>query len=167
MNKDCFAFEGPLLIPILSDFQSDVRRGVPLYSYNVNRLVQFSSVQSFERLGHWGDIRNDSTQIISQSFLQEALSSSSHMGGDVHSSFCPSGISSADCGVAQPPMCPEGWFWKGYVACDKLIDHWISIFDTYQVYRPVHRQGSILFPQQSTLWQNGPLTTIALCSPSF
>ena len=100
MNKDCFAFEGPLLIPILSDFQSDVRRGVPLYSYNVNRLVQFSSVQSFERLGHWGDIRNDSTQIISQSFLQEALSSSSHMGGDVHSSFCPSGISSADCECA-------------------------------------------------------------------
>ena len=68
MNKDCFAFEGPLLIPILSDFQSDVRRGVPLYSYNVNRLVQFSSVQSFERLGHRGDMRDDSAGILFQSF---------------------------------------------------------------------------------------------------
>ena len=26
---------------------------------------------------------------------------------------CPSSISSADHGVAHPPRCPEGWFWRG------------------------------------------------------
>ena len=26
---------------------------------------------------------------------------------------CPSSIASADQGVAHPPRCPEGWFWRG------------------------------------------------------
>ena len=26
---------------------------------------------------------------------------------------CPSSIPSADHGVAHPPRCPEGWFWRG------------------------------------------------------
>ena len=47
--------------------------------------VQFSSVQSFDRLGRRGDMRDDSAEILFQSFLQEALVSSSGMGRDVHS----------------------------------------------------------------------------------
>ena len=49
--------------------------------------VQFSSVQSFGRLGHrlGGDMKDDSAEILFQSFLQEVLVSSSGMGRDVHS----------------------------------------------------------------------------------
>ena len=52
-------------------------------------LYQFSSVQSFDRLGRWGDMRDDSVDILFQSFLQEAIVSSSGMGRDVHSLTSP------------------------------------------------------------------------------
>ena len=42
------------------------------------------SVQSLHRLGRQGDMRDDSAEILFQSFLQEALVSSSGMDGDVH-----------------------------------------------------------------------------------
>ena len=32
--------------------------------------------------------------------------------------WCPSSISSADHGAAHSSQCPEGWFWRGYRACD-------------------------------------------------
>ena len=49
-----------------------------------NKLcTQFSSVQSLDQLGHHGDMRNDSAEILFQSFLQKALVSSSGMGRDV------------------------------------------------------------------------------------
>ena len=48
-------------------------------------MAQFSSVQSLDWLGHWGDMRDDSAEILFQSFLQEALVSSSSMGRYVHS----------------------------------------------------------------------------------
>ena len=35
--------------------------------------------------------------------------------------FCPSSISSADHGVAHPPRCPEGWFWRGCRGCHDLL----------------------------------------------
>ena len=41
-----------------------------------------SSVQSLDRLGHWGDMRGDSADILLQSLLQEAIVSSSCMGTD-------------------------------------------------------------------------------------
>ena len=44
-----------------------------------------SSVQSLDRLGRRGDTRDDSKQIIFQSFLQGALVSSFGTGRDVHS----------------------------------------------------------------------------------
>ena len=47
--------------------------------------VQFSSVQSLSRLDRQEDMRHDSAEIFFQSFLQEALDSSSGMGRDVHS----------------------------------------------------------------------------------
>ena len=47
--------------------------------------VQFSSVQSLDRLGRRGDMRSDSAEILFQSFLLEALVSSPGMGRDVHS----------------------------------------------------------------------------------
>ena len=42
-------------------------------------------VQSFDRLGRQGDMRDDSAEILFQSFLQEAVENSSGMGRDVHS----------------------------------------------------------------------------------
>ena len=47
--------------------------------------MDFNSVQSLNRLGRRGDIRNDSAEIIFQPFLQKALVSSSDMCWDVHS----------------------------------------------------------------------------------
>ena len=49
--------------------------------------VQFSSVQSLDRLGRRGDMMDDSAEILLQFFflLQEALVNSSGTGRDVHS----------------------------------------------------------------------------------
>ena len=52
---------------------------------SANVSVQFSSVQSLDRLGRRGDMRSDSAEILFQSFLLEALVSSPGMGRDVHS----------------------------------------------------------------------------------
>ena len=46
---------------------------------------QFSSVQSLDRLGRRGDLRDDSAQIFLQSFLQEGLVSNFGMSRNVHS----------------------------------------------------------------------------------
>ena len=51
--------------------------------------IQFSSVQSLDRVGRRGDMRDDSAEILFQSFLREALVSSSGMGRDVHSLMLP------------------------------------------------------------------------------
>ena len=48
-------------------------------------VVQFSSFQSLDRLGRRGDMRDDSVEILFQSFLQEAVMGSSGIGGNVHS----------------------------------------------------------------------------------
>ena len=47
--------------------------------------VQFSSLQSHDRLDRRGDMRDGSAEILFQSFLQQALVSSSGMGRVVHS----------------------------------------------------------------------------------
>ena len=47
--------------------------------------VQLSSVQSLDRLGHEGYMRDDSAEILFQSSLQEAVMSLSGMGKDVTS----------------------------------------------------------------------------------
>ena len=55
-------------------------------------------------------MRNNSAEILFRSFPQKALVRSSGMGRDVYSlmlsiqRFLP---------VANPPRCPEGWFWRG------------------------------------------------------
>ena len=56
---------------------------------------------------------DDSAEILFQSFLRDAIVSSSGMGRDVHSLTLFSQISSADHGVAHFPRYPEGWVWKG------------------------------------------------------
>ena len=43
-------------------------------------MRQFSSVQSLDRMGHRGDMKDDSAEIFLQSFLQKALVSCSGMG---------------------------------------------------------------------------------------
>ena len=47
--------------------------------------LQFSSFQSLDQLGHQGDMRVNSAEILFQSFLQETLVSSSGVGRDVPS----------------------------------------------------------------------------------
>ena len=63
-------------------------RNIKLYDnllpYDI-RQGSVCSVKSLGRLGHWGDMRDDSAEILFQSFLQKALVSSSGMGRDVHS----------------------------------------------------------------------------------
>ena len=46
---------------------------------------RLSSLQSLDRLGHWGNMRDDSAEILFQSFLKEAFVSSSGLGRNVHS----------------------------------------------------------------------------------
>ena len=89
--------------------QKDLRRDI----------VQLSSVQSRDWFGRREDIADGSVDILCQSFLREDAVSSSGMGrNETLWCYLPS-IASADHGVAHPPRCPEGWFWKGSVmACD-------------------------------------------------
>ena len=42
----------------------------------------FNSVQSLDQLGCWVDMKDDSAQILSRSFLQEAIVSNSGMNRD-------------------------------------------------------------------------------------
>ena len=42
-------------------------------------------LQSLDFVGHWGDTMDDSAEILSQSFLQEAIVSKSGRGRDAHS----------------------------------------------------------------------------------
>ena len=43
-------------------------------------IITLISLQSLDRLGRRGDLRDDSAEILYQSFVQEALVSSSGMG---------------------------------------------------------------------------------------
>ena len=46
-------------------------------------------------------------------FSARALESSCAIGGDVHSLMLSIQHFLCDHGVAHPPRCPEGWFWRG------------------------------------------------------
>ena len=75
------------------------------------------SVQSLHRLGHWGDMRDNSAEILFWLILQEALVSSFGMGRDVHF-FCSSSISSADHSVAHPPRSLKVSYGLAVMACN-------------------------------------------------
>ena len=79
-----------------------------------------SSVQSLDRLGHWGDMMNDSAEILFQAFLQEAIVSSSGMGRDVHFWHCPSSISCANHSDLAPRKGRQGRLFL----CFKNIYKW-------------------------------------------
>ena len=82
---------------------------MPIYDlYTWQR--QFSSVQPFDRLGRRGDTKDHSAEILFQSFLQEALVSSSGKDRDVHSLIFS--IQHSLCRPRRRPP-PEGWFWRG------------------------------------------------------
>ena len=82
------------------------------------------AVRSHDRLGHQGDFRDDSAEILFQSFLQEALVSSSGTGRDdvVHPAFpLPTTVSPTlqgdlkdgfgeavvACDISEPSKCPS------------------------------------------------------------
>ena len=58
---------------------------LPSPSPHPNLSHGLTLLQSHDRLGRRGDMKDDSAEILFQSFLQEALVSSSGMGRDVHS----------------------------------------------------------------------------------
>ena len=60
--------------------------------------------------GVGGGLRDNSAEILFQSFLKEATMSSSGMGRDVHSLMLSISISSANHDNAHPPRCLEGRF---------------------------------------------------------
>ena len=55
------------------------------YGVNVHKLLVNSFVQTPDRLGRREDMRDDSAEVLFQSFLQETLAISSGMGRDVRS----------------------------------------------------------------------------------
>ena len=57
---------------------------LPLFVDSIRTLARFSSVLSLDGLGRRGDMRDDSAEILFQSFLREALLSSSGIARDVH-----------------------------------------------------------------------------------
>ena len=72
-------------------------------------------------------MRDDSAEILFQSFLREAVVSSFGDDREVHHSTFPSSISSAGDGVAYPARCPEGWFWRGCRSlCDNCKMRWLT-----------------------------------------
>ena len=81
-------------------------------------VVQFSSVQSLDRFGRRGDMRDDSAEILFQSFLQEALVSSSGMGRDVHSLMLSSSISLPTTASPTPQGLLKDGFGEAVMACD-------------------------------------------------
>ena len=81
----------PCLVQRLSLIvDGDLNGRWPAWKYTHNaQSVQFSSVQPLDRLGRRGgggsDMKDDSAEILFQSFLQETLVSSCGMGREVHS----------------------------------------------------------------------------------
>ena len=75
-------------------------------------------------------MKDDSAEILFQSFLQEALVSSSGIGRDVHSLmwsiqhiFCRPTVQGA----------PEGWFWRGCAFCLlAIVGHSVGILFHYR-----------------------------------
>ena len=74
---------------------------LPALNIPVSTTIMFSSVQSLDRLDRRGDIRDDSAEILFQSFLQEVIVSSSSMGRDVH--FLMLSIQHFLCRRRRPP----------------------------------------------------------------
>ena len=52
---------------------------------NMLQVYQFNSVQSLEQLGRWGNMMDDSAEILFQSFLRETTVSDTGMGRGVRS----------------------------------------------------------------------------------
>ena len=82
---------------------------------------QFSSVQSFDRLGRWGDMRDNSADLLFPSFLQEAPVSSSGMGRYVHSLMLS--ILHFLCWPQNHPPSKVAWrcFWRGCGGCSTTV----------------------------------------------
>ena len=93
---------------------TSLSRGIAQHSLNI--AMHISSVQFLDRLDPWNNMRDGSAEIFFQSFLLEAIASSSDMGRNVHSLtlsiplFPP-----ANHGFVHPPRCREGWFREAVV----------------------------------------------------
>ena len=81
VRKKSFCWSQPLCLTGDPKGRIKLNRNVEMCRYCVGRIY---SIQSLDRLGHQGDVRDDSAEILFQSHLQEALVSSSGMDRDVH-----------------------------------------------------------------------------------
>ena len=103
-------------------------------------------------------VRDDSAEILFQSFLQEALVSSSGMGRDVHSLMLSKQHFLCRHGVAHPPRCPEGWFWRGCLGVCPARTMRVSVSRQLPEEVPVGLQGSCLCSATSR-WSGPSKTT--------
>ena len=128
------------------------------------KSVQFASLQSLDRLGHRGDMTNDSAEILFQSFLQEAVVSSSGTGRDVHSLTRPPRFSYADHGIVDPPRYPEGWFGEAFMARDTPQPREFPSLDSCQkMFAWAHKEvGLALHPVVGLVFQAGDVEMFLL-----
>ena len=87
------------------------------------RVGQLSSAQSLDWLGcqgGGGDKTDDSADTLLQSFLLLRPVWAVLVWAGMSALWCgPSSFSSANHGIAHPPRCPEGCFWRGFHSvCD-------------------------------------------------
>ena len=72
------------------------------------REARFSSVQSCDRLGRPGDVKDDSAEILFQSFLQKAVASSSGTDREVYTSV----QRMLHCHLQVKRLSGRGWGWS-------------------------------------------------------
>ena len=76
-------------------------------------------VQSLHRLGRWGDMTDDSAEILFHSFLQKALVSSSGMGRNIHFDVvCPTFPLTTPTALPNLQGALEDGFGEAVVVCD-------------------------------------------------
>ena len=121
-----------------------------LFFFN-NVQMCISSVQSLDRLGHRGNMRDDSAEILLQSFMQNALVNSSGMGRDVHSLMLSAQHLFFDHGVADPPRSLKDGFMEAVAVCGMPQ---MCVQTLIKIIRP------------QTLYRSTVYTLIYLCSTS-
>ena len=113
-----------------------------VYELLMAHCMQFSSIQSLDRLGHCRDMRNHSAETLFQSFLQKALVSSCDIGRDVNSL-----MSSIQHFLCQSQCCPPSKVpWR--MVLERLDSMWhaqtlhVSVSWQLPEEAPVDPQGS-------------------------
>ena len=111
--------------------------------------VQLSSFQSLDRLGHRGTRGTIRQRSCSSLLCRRPLCVVLGWADKPTLWCCPSSIFSADHGVAHPPRCPEGWFWRGCHDVWHARTMQVSVSWQLPEEVPVDPQGSWSYPAPS------------------